>query len=128
MSGITTYDRPNMRKRVIAGDLPGWLQRHRRKAYIVHYVLSIPAWADRKALAGIEEHAAVMTLRTGIPHEVDHDIPLTHRLVCGLTVPNNLVVMPRAKNGRKGNAWSEGECEQWALFPTHQVEQYELRL
>lgn len=37
------------------------------------------------------------------PMEVDHIVPITNRLVCGLHVPWNLQVVTRTQNRRKGN-------------------------
>ena len=52
--------------------------------------------------------------RTGIPHHLDHIIPLTHPRVCGLTVPWNLRIIPSGANCSKGNRWCP---EQEELFP-----------
>lgn len=127
MGGISTYHRPKMKARILAGDMPGWLQRHCRKNYIIQYILSFPPWVDKQVLLEIECHARQLSSLHGIPFEVDHYIPINHPLVCGLTVPNNLQILSQVKNGSKGNAWSNEEVEQLSLFEST-PEQYELRL
>ena len=45
--------------------------------------------------------AADKTKQTGIPHEVDHIIPIGGRHVCGLHVPWNLQVITKEENRKK---------------------------
>jgi len=40
---------------------------------------------------------------TGVPHVLDHIIPVDHPLVCGLTVPWNMQVIDAPLNAKKGN-------------------------
>ena len=61
-----------------------------------------PKWADLAAIAVIYEVCADTTAKTGIPHEVDHIIPLQGELVSGLHVPWNLQIIPMVENRRKG--------------------------
>lgn len=119
-----------MKRRLIAGDVPEWLQKHRRRDYIYSAILSFPYWVPRDVLRRIDEKAKRLTLSTGVPHEVDHIVPIRHPLVCGLTVPWNLQILTQRENGSKGNNWHERDikAEQLALFPKPTVEQYSLPL
>jgi len=65
-----------------------------------------PAWADPSEIRRVYEEAARLEQATGIPHHVDHDYPLRGRLVSGLHVHTNLVVLPAGDNRRKGNKFT----------------------
>ena len=62
-----------------------------------------PAWADLKAMQAIYKKARDLTANTGIPHHVDHEIPLRGKLVCGLHVETNLRVITADENIKKNN-------------------------
>lgn len=62
-----------------------------------------PVWADMGALQALYKQAKALTEETGVPHEVDHIVPLTHDRVCGLNVPANLQVLTQEQNRRKAN-------------------------
>ena len=55
-----------------------------------------PDWVDTRALAEIY---------TNCPegYEVDHEVPLNNKLVCGLHVPWNLKPIPKIENRQKSN-------------------------
>jgi hypothetical protein len=70
---------------------------------------ALPAWSDLKAIQGIYAEAA----RKGLV--VDHEIPLVGKdkqgkkgkqIVCGLHVPENLALLTKAENQKKGNRYS----------------------
>ena len=67
---------------------------------------AIPKWVDERELKAIKQlyiKARELTKKTGVPHEVDHIIPLKSDTVCGLHVHDNLQIITRFKNRSKGN-------------------------
>ena len=62
-----------------------------------------PAWVNMEEIKQFYMLAAKLSNETGIPHEVDHIIPLVHELVCGLHCPENLRVIPKVDNIKKSN-------------------------
>ena len=69
-------------------------------------VIATPAWADKKTIKEFYRVAKKLTENTGIPHQVDHIIPLRGELVCGLHVENNLQILTKAENIYKSNYYS----------------------
>jgi hypothetical protein len=71
----------------------------------------------------LDRRARELTIQTGVPHVVDHVIPITNKRVCGLNVGANLAVIRKDVNARKSNHWCEwhGELfadpEQFSLWP-----------
>lgn len=108
---IARYYSPALRRRLLAGTVPGWLQRHPRKAYIIACTLSAPPWADRVAIRALRDEARRLTVVTGVLHVLDHVIPVTHPDVCGLTVHENLRVITYAQNAYKSNRWNPHQLE-----------------
>jgi hypothetical protein len=65
-----------------------------------------PKWLTRTQLFEIEGfyiEAARLTKETGIPHHVDHIVPLQGKTVRGLHVPWNLQILTAIENLSKGN-------------------------
>lgn len=60
-------------------------------------------------MATVYVSARAKTTETGIPHEVDHIIPLKGRNICGLHVPWNLRVVTGEQNKRKRNSYTDSE-------------------
>ena len=54
-----------------------------------------------KELRRIKLEAQLLSLNTGIKHEVDHIIPLIHDTVCGLNVPANVQILTKKLNREK---------------------------
>lgn len=66
---------------------------------------AIPAWADLGAIEQFYVDARTLTESTGIPHHVDHIVPLTSKLVCGLHCQFNLQILPSVENLKKFNRY-----------------------
>jgi hypothetical protein len=95
------------RRRVLAGEIPGWIERHSRKARLLKVILSVPDWVDRKALRALDKEASRRS-RVGVrTYQVDHIVPVDHPLVCGLTVPWNLRIITAHENNKRSNRWWE---------------------
>lgn len=62
-----------------------------------------PSWANLDKIKELYVLAQQLELETGVKYHVDHIIPLTHPLVCGLHVENNLQVITAEENLSKGN-------------------------
>lgn len=60
-------------------------------------------WADDVLIDEAYRLAALRSQMTGIKWEVDHIVPLSNPLVCGLHVEHNLQVIPMIENRIKGN-------------------------
>jgi hypothetical protein len=62
-----------------------------------------PAWATHEKVLEIYEQARKISELTGVQHHVDHVVPLTSKMVCGLHNEFNLRVIPATDNLKKHN-------------------------
>ena len=96
-SRITTYQKANR------GKVNAWaMRRHAAK------MQRTPPWLTKKDFADIAkiyELCAERTRVTGIPHAVDHVIPLQGRTVSGLHIASNLQIITAAENCSKNNKY-----------------------
>ncbi len=87
----------------------------RRRARIKR---ACPPWADLEKIDEIYLLADRLSRETGIPHDVDHIIPIAGRRVCGLHVHQNLRVIPASENRKKSSKeieWADRERIPWAF-------------
>lgn len=103
--GIEKYISSKQKLKIMAGDIPGWMLGHIRGRYIIKSTLSAPLWMRRSLLRPFRDEATALTIATGVEHVLDHDVPIDHPEVCGLTVPWNIVVVPHGVNAAKCNEW-----------------------
>lgn len=69
-----------------------------------------PSWLtpeEKVEICALYDAARALSRDTGVPHEVDHIVPLQGRDVCGLHVPWNLRAITAAQNRRKGRSYQQ---------------------
>ncbi len=65
---------------------------------------AIPKWVtkqERAAMRRVYEQCQQLSIDTGIPHQVDHIIPLVSDVVCGLHCLANLQILTATENNSK---------------------------
>ena len=58
---------------------------------------------QKQAIVAIYNLCRLVNMLTGIPHEVDHIIPLQGENVTGFHIPENLQIIPASDNRKKSN-------------------------
>lgn len=66
---------------------------------------AIPPWANLKLIDLFYAQARYKSDLTGVPHEVDHIIPVSGKTVCGLHCEQNMRVITSEENKHKSNRW-----------------------
>lgn len=95
--------------RKYAKENPGWKASHCAKRRS-RKLLACPSWLTQEQLKEIEifyKEAKRLFKETGIPHHVDHIVPLQGKRVSGLHVPWNLQVLTASANSRKNNSYED---------------------
>lgn len=65
----------------------------------------MPPWGDGKAIRAMQAEARRLTRETGVPHHVDHIIPLQGEFVSGLHVHTNMQILTGTENIKKRNRY-----------------------
>ena len=74
------------------------IARKRKRAGRIQHDLALLSKAEQAEIQGMYDFCRIFP-----GFEVDHVVPLTHDLVCGMHVPWNLQVLPVSVNRSKGN-------------------------
>lgn len=71
----------------------------------IHRKQAIPPWEinERQQIREMYNLRDMLTIETGINHEVDHIVPIRGKRVCGLHTLANLRVVTAKVNSKKGN-------------------------
>lgn len=101
----------NVREMVLAGMPPVWLYKHTRRQYVEAKIRATPTWVDRRVMFELKLARDERTRATGIKYTLDHIVPISHPMVCGLNVPWNLQIIPASVNAAKSNKWSPDQME-----------------
>jgi hypothetical protein len=80
-----------------------WYEKTRR--YVAKKQQAVPLWADPAQMATVYAKAQELSVAFGISLEVDHVVPLTSPLVCGLHTADNLQLLATGANRSKGNRY-----------------------
>lgn len=60
-----------------------------------------PLWANWEKIAAIYDESIAISKKTGIPHHVDHIVPVQGKNITGLHVHQNLRIIPATENVKK---------------------------
>ena len=66
---------------------------------------AVVKWCEVEQIKELYKIALLLKSQTGIPHHVDHIVPLQHNLVCGLHCLANLRIITATENCSKSNSF-----------------------
>jgi hypothetical protein len=99
---------------LVAANSRSWREKNReRVAGYSHKRREIerratPTWANMPLIEKAYEDAKLISEKSGVPHCVDHIVPLQSDLVCGLHCEQNLQIITISANASKSNvSWPD---------------------
>lgn len=96
-TGLSSY-------RAALGDLDSLSGSSKRR---VLQALATPDWRDHEQIKDIYRERDALNAKYGKgSYHVDHEIPISNSIVCGLHVHQNLRVIPAAENCSKNNSFT----------------------
>lgn len=86
-------------------------------------ISAIPSWIDKESVMDIYKQAHALTEQTGVKHQVDHIVPILSKIVCGLHVQQNLQILSKIENIKKGNRMWPGHPDPKRDISIKRIEQ-----
>lgn len=83
------------------------LSRTRRRQLAKRQATLITSREEQRRIDEMYLKAIEITKETGIPHEVDHIVPIQGETVCGLHCLANLQIITKTENVRKSNKFTD---------------------
>ncbi len=108
---LLSYFRPASKAKLLRGERVAWIANSKRSEYLRLVTCSFPDDTCRQWLKELAAEAKRLTVTTGEVHVIDHIVPITHPRVCGLSVPQNIRVIPYRINATKSNRWNDEQLE-----------------
>jgi hypothetical protein len=72
------------------------------RRFVIHIAekTATPKWVDLIPIAMLKEEARNLSVKSGFKFAVDYIVPLSHHLVCGLHIAENMRIVSNAHKGR----------------------------
>lgn len=77
-----------------------WTKERQRRV-----ISATPTWANKEKIGEIYRQADFMRQLSGMDYEVDHIVPITSKIVCGLHCEHNLQIITAEENMKKKNLY-----------------------
>jgi len=109
------YERNREQKReydkIRRQEVPGVREKYNATSakYRAAKIQAIPLWFndEKVEIDKVYTQSKWLAEQTGVPHHVDHIVPLQGKNVCGLHCLSNLQIIPAKENISKSNSWGD---------------------